>query len=367
VGLPLGKRVALGLTAAAICFAARQSIALAAPIAGNYAIVGSVAGSGQQWDQAIVDQRTDQLLLAQSGVTALDLRTHDLRTGLVRGVSTHDLVALPGGLVAVDDAASRVIEIFRATTGKVMSTIRMGEANPGGSFHALDALAWDPSSCLLIAINGDTGRVLFIDYRKGRVTGVVSLGAPAESAVADGSGNLFVNVNSRRGARIAVIDSRRRRMRREIALAGCVEATGIAFDRRDGVIADVCTRGLLKLIRADDPRQVASVRVGKDADDVVFDPERRRVFVPAADGTLSVLAVDGAQHIRLLQVLTTPVGTRLGAVDARTGRLYLPSARFGPPVPPNRYPTVLPGSFKILIVAPQRENSATSTPDGGPS
>jgi DNA-binding beta-propeller fold protein YncE len=367
VGFPLRKRLGLGLTAAAICFVVRPGVALAAAISGNYAIVGSIAGSGGQWDQAIVDQRTDRLLLAQSGVTALNLRSHDLQTGLVRGVSTHDLTVLPDGLVAVDDAASREIEIFRATTGRVMSTIRTGEANPGGSFHALDALVWEPASGLLIAINGDTGRVLFIDCRKARVMGVLALGAPAEAAVADGSGNLFVNVNSRRGARIAVIDSRRRRVKREIALEGCAEATGIAFDRKDDVIVDVCTRGLLKLIRADDRRQVASIKVGKDADDVVFDPDRRRVFVPAADGTLSVLAVDGAQHIRLLQILTTPVGTRLGALDVRTGRLYLPSARFGPPIPPNRYPSVIPGSFKILVVAPQRDYSATSTSGGSSS
>lgn len=358
----------LGLTAAAFClFLARPGVALATAITGNYAIVGSVAGSGRQWDQAIVDQRTDQLLLAQAGVTALNLRTHALRTGLVKGTSTHDLAVLPEGQVAMDDAASREIEIFRATTGEVMATIRTGAENPGRSFHALDALVWDRASGLLIAFNGDTGRVLFIDSRKGRITGVLSLGAPAESAVADDSGNLFVNVNSRRGARIAVIDSRRRRVKREIALQGCAEANGIAFDRKDDVIVDVCTRGLLKLIRADDLRQVASISVGKDADDVVFDPDRRRVFVPAADGTLSVLAVDGARHIRLLQVLTTPVGTRLGAVDVRTGRLYLPSARFGPPIPPNRYPSVIPGSFRILIVAPQSAQSAISTSHGSSS
>jgi DNA-binding beta-propeller fold protein YncE len=357
VGFPLGKRICLGLTAAASCLLAHPSPGLGAETAVKYAVVGSVAGSGGQWDQAIIDQQTDQLLLAQSGVTALDLRTEDLRSGLVSGGSTHDLAALPGGLAAVDDAASREIQVFRATTGKVISTIRTGTANPGAGFHALDALIWDPSSGLLIAINGDTGRVLFVDLPKGRVTGVLSLGSPAESGVADGSGDLFVNVNSRRGAWIAVIDSRRRRLTREIPLEDCAEATGIAFDRNDGLIVDVCTRGLVKFIRARDARQVASVSVGKDADDVMFDPGRRRVFVPAADGTLSVLEVDGSKRIRRIQMLATPVGTRLGALDARTGRLYLPSARFGPPRTPNPYPSVIPGSFRILIVAPQRGRS----------
>jgi len=31
----------------------------------------------------------------------------------------------------------------------------------------------------------------------------------------------------------------------------------------------------------------------------------------------------------------------------------LPAAKFGPPVPPSPYPSVLPGSFEILVVAPK--------------
>jgi hypothetical protein len=46
------------------------------------------------------------------------------------------------------------------------------------------------------------------------------------------------------------------------------------------------------------------------------------------------------------------VGTRLGAVDVASGRVYLPSAKFGPPKPPIPCPTVLPGTFEFLVVAP---------------
>ena len=53
----------------------------------------------------------------------------------------------------------------------------------------------------------------------------------------------------------------------------------------------------------------------------------------------------------LAQTLKTRKSVRLGALDAKTGKLYLPSAKLGPPVPPSPWPTVIPGTFEFLVVA----------------
>jgi hypothetical protein len=80
---------------------------------------------------------------------------------------------------------------------------------------------------------------------------------------------------------------------------------------------------------------------------------RRRAFVAGGeDGTLSVIAVRSNRDIAVLQTLSTQKGTRLGAVDIDSGRVYLPSAKFGPPKPPIPYPTVLPGTFGFFVAAP---------------
>jgi hypothetical protein len=44
------------------------------------------------------------------------------------------------------------------------------------------------------------------------------------------------------------------------------------------------------------------------------------------------------------------VGARTVALDERTGRLYLPTAKYGPPATPGGRPTVEPGSFQVLVV-----------------
>ncbi|MEA3150260.1 MAG: hypothetical protein QOD56_1199, partial [Gammaproteobacteria bacterium] len=108
----------------------------------------------------------------------------------------------------------------------------------------------------------------------------------------------------------------------------------------------------LKVVDETAGHVVASLAVGQGADAVMFDPKRRLAFVASGDnGKLSVVSVRSAKDVALIQTLDIPKGTRLGAVDVDSGRLYLPSAKFGPPKPPIPYPTVLPGSFEFLIVA----------------
>jgi hypothetical protein len=108
-----------------------------------------------------------------------------------------------------------------------------------------------------------------------------------------------------------------------------------------------------KFIHAKSGREAASINVGKGADAVMFDSQRHGAFIASGDdGTLSVIAVRSAADIAVVQTLATQKGTRLGAVDSTTGRVYLPAAKFGPPVPPSPYPSALPGTFQILVVAP---------------
>jgi hypothetical protein len=144
-----------------------------------------------------------------------------------------------------------------------------------------------------------------------------------------------------------------RKVVKRIPLDGCEEATGLAYDQADQVVLSVCDNGILKAYDARAGRVVASIAVGRGADAVMFDSVRRRAFVAGGDdGTLSVIAVRGGGDIARVQTLSTQAGTRLGAVDIGSGRVYLPSAKFGPPKPPIPYPAVLPGTFEFLVAAP---------------
>jgi hypothetical protein len=347
----LARRILL--TAVSCAAATTWSLESSAAEAAAYSIVAHVRGSGGAWDYAVIDAHSGRLFLAQGGVTAVDLKTSSVTTGLVPGKMTHGLTPLGDGTLAVDDSQSKVITIFDGASGKILSTISTANENLVSGVHALDAMVLEPKSGLLIALNGESGLVLLVDVKKSSVVGTMSLDGHPEFAAADGMGNIYINVNRAKKSEIVAVDIASRKIVRRVPLNGCEEATGAAYDEADGLVMSVCDNGVFKAFDTRARRMVASIAVGRGADAVMFDAMRRRAFVPSGEaGTLSVIAIRSKSDIALVQTLRTQVGTRLGAVDVDSGRVYLPAAKFGPPKPPIPYPTVLPGSFEFLVAAP---------------
>jgi DNA-binding beta-propeller fold protein YncE len=337
----------------------------AAPVrasAHEYVLSARITGPGGAWDYAVVDDSNSRLYLAQQGVTALDLGSGELTHGLLKGGMTHGLAPLGDGSVAVDDAVTKTITVFNGATGQVRATINTARDNPVAGVHALDALVREPKTGQLAAVNGESGLLLLVDLERQSVVGTVKIGGKPEYAAADGVGRIYINVSRDEKAEIVAVDVLARKVVGHIPLLGCEEPTGLAYDREADLLMSVCDNGIAKFIRAGNAEEVASLPVGKGADAIMFDPRRRRAFVPGAEsGTLSIIAVRSASDIAVVQTLDTQRGTRLGAVDSATGKVYLPAAKFGPPVPPSPYPSVVPGSFVILVVAPALTLSGVDT------
>src|ERR1700736_1282310 len=173
--------------------------------AAGYSITAHVPGSGGAWDYAVADAHSGRLFLAQGGVTALDLKTNTVTTGLVPGKMTHGLAPLGDGTLAVDDSLSKVITIFDGASGKILSTISTANDNPVSGIHALDAMVLEPKTGLLVAINGESGLLLLVDVKKSSVVGTLSVGGHPEFAAADGLGQLYINVNGAKASEIVAV------------------------------------------------------------------------------------------------------------------------------------------------------------------
>jgi hypothetical protein len=347
--------MAMRILAIALCFAisALFSLRAAGANGAGYSIAGHIpGGAGAAWDYAVVDPASGKLYLAQAGITSLDLKSHIVVTGLVHGSLSHGVAVLGAGRLAVDDSQTKEILLFDGS-GKILATISTAADNPANGNHALDALVFEPRSRLLVAVNGESGLLLFIDVAQSRVIGTLAVGGHPEFAVADGAGILFVNVNRGKRSEIVGIDVAARSIVKHHPLSGCEGATGLAYDASERLLMAACDNGLFKVIGADNGKSAASIAIGSGADAVMWDPKRRTAFVASGDtGTLNVIAVRSASDIALAQILPTQKGTRLGAIDVDSGVLYLPSAKFGPPKPPLPYPAVVPGSFEFLMIAP---------------
>jgi hypothetical protein len=90
---------------------------------------------------------------------------------------------------------------------------------------------------------------------------------------------------------------------------------------------------------------------------LIFDAASGRVFTSNRDRTLTVLHEQPSGHYAAVQTVETDTGARTIAFDEKTGRIFLPTAKFGPaPAPtrdaPDPRPPMVPASFGIIVLGP---------------
>jgi DNA-binding beta-propeller fold protein YncE len=331
------------LLAALLLALASLPAARAGEGAGGFEVLDRIAGPDGRWDYTTIDQKARRLYLGRkSGVLTMDLDTHAITPLAVPGEDVHGATPVgDSGLVLSTNGASNTVTIFESQGYKVRGKVGVG-ASP-------DDAVFDPATRLVAVMNHDDGTVSMVDPAALKLVRTIQVGGVLEAAAVAAGGTLYVNVADRH--EIAVVDLPAGKLLRRYPLAGCEEPSGLAYDTADGLIASVCDNGVTKILHAADGTEVATIKTGLGSDGLIFDARRKLFFVPAGKtGTLSVIALDAAGKPELRQVVETAPGARLGALDEKTGRIYLPNARRGPPVPPDPWPSVVPGTFAFVVV-----------------
>jgi YVTN family beta-propeller protein len=313
----------------------------------RYEIKGQIAAPDALWDYASVDSAARRLYVGRiGGVMAVDLDSQSVTPVLVSSPLVHAVLPIRDtGLVASTNGEGNTVSIFEGKSGNIVATIPAGREP--------DALALEPKSDLLVVANAESDDLTLIDVKRLAVVGEIAVGGKPEFLAVDGGGLVYNNIENRN--EVAVIDITARKIIRKIKLSGCQEPTGLAYDAADSLLISVCQNGVVKFINAKTYHDAATFTVGKGPDAVIFDATRHAVFVPSgADGTLTVFSVGSAADIRVQQTLHTKLGTRTGALDSTTGVLYFPSAQLAPPAKPGSWPSVVPGTFAVLVISPNR-------------
>ena len=102
---------------------------------------------------------------------------------------------------------------------------------------------------------------------------------------------------------------------------------------------------------------VATVPIGSGVDGAGFDPASGDAFASNADGTLTVIHQDDPDHYRVAGSVQTPQASRNMGLDPTNHRVFVVSAKFGPPPVAGRgRPLVLPDSFSLMVI--EREGPA---------
>ena len=308
-----------------------------------YSVISQIRAGDGGWDLASVDPVDQRLYVAHGdGVTAIDLRTGAAEDRIVPGRRVHAAMAIPGthDVISTNGETNDAF-LFDGRTGQIRATIPTGK-NP-------DAAAYDPATQTVWVFNPGSGDATVIDPRSAKAVATVQIGGSLELGVADGSGRMFVNVEDKN--EVVVLDTRRRKVVRHIALEGCDGPTGIAFDPATREIVSACSNGVA-IVSSTSGRKVANLPIGKGADGAVFDAKRRLALVPSGrDGSVTIIRLSPTPAV--VGHIATAVSARTIAIDPSTGRVYLPSAILAPAVG-NERPKAIPGSFLVLVAAPGR-------------
>jgi DNA-binding beta-propeller fold protein YncE len=312
-----------------------------AQAAAGYHVVDRIPGPDGGWDYVRVDAAKNRVLVTRgTSVMAVDLATKAVTSGLAPGLRLHDAMPVNGGLeMLVTNGGRNAVVFADADSGAAVATAPAGK-NP-------DAAVFDAGSGLILVMNHSGGDITLIDAKTHATVGTIPVGGDLEAGAVDGAGKAFVNVEDKN--QIAVIDLAARKVIAHYALTGCDGPTGLAYDAADQLLIAACD-GSTDLVDAKTGTILQTLATGNGADGVAYDPNQKLAFVPAGhDGTLSVISVARGQAV-VVETVQTEIGARTIALDERTGRLYLPTARLGPPATAGGRPTHVPGTFELLVV-----------------
>lgn len=217
----------------------------------RYALVGRIqcCQDVHGWDYAAIDARTHRLYLAANGVLVLDLASRHTIVNFIptaSGKMIHSVIPISSAMGALADATDNRVALFDATTGRVLVEIPTGAAPDPHDWHNPDALLMEPSTGLLVAVNGDSGELILIDTTKRQLTGRIHIGGRLEFAAAGMDGGVYVNVASKNA--LALVNVRSRKLLKVIPLSGCEEPTGLAFDPSERLAVSVCSNGTAQLV-----------------------------------------------------------------------------------------------------------------------
>jgi DNA-binding beta-propeller fold protein YncE len=323
------------------------AVPLAAAPAPHYEVTGSVAGPDGGWDLLTVDPAAHRLYVARAtSVTMVELRGAPNVSSIGNVQRGHAAVPIPGrNLLLVTSGSDGRARLYATPGGRLVADIPVGRKP--------DAAIWDARLGAVLVMNAEDGTVAVVDPARRAVVRTIRLAPGLELPVLDGRGMLYVN-NEELGL-IHVADPATGRVGAPIALPGCQGPTGLAYDGRGGRLIAACANGKAAIVDLASGRLIQLVDIGRGPDGAVVDDARGVALIPCGrDGELDVIPLREPGPLAVAARVPTETGARTIALDPATGRVYLPTARFGAAPAGGGRPQALPGSFHILVVSPAR-------------
>jgi len=340
ITLPLA---ALGLLAPGV---ARAAPAAAPPP--SYHLLQKVTLGGEGgWDYLTVDPAARRLYISRgTHVMVVGADTYKVVGDIPDTSGVHGIALAPAlGRGFTSNGQSNTVTIFDLKTLKVLGTAPTGDRP--------DAILYEPATRRVFTFNGGGDSATAINAVTGKVLGTIPLGGRPEFAAADGKGMVYDNIEDRN--EMVAIDARTLALTRRYPLAPLASPSGLAIDAKHRRLFAVCDGKKMAVVNADTGKVVASPAIGDGPDAADFDPSAGLAFSSnGEDGTLTVIREDAPNSYTPAQTVPTQAGARTMALDAKTRRVFLVTAKPLPATPgaPPWRRSYVPGTFTLLVFGP---------------
>jgi DNA-binding beta-propeller fold protein YncE len=318
-----------------------------APQASGYHLLTKIEAGGEGgWDYLMVDGAGRRLYVSHSTrVMVFDADTFKSIGEISDTPGVHGIaIASDLGRGFTSNGRDGSVTIFELKTLKPISKVKVG-TNP-------DCIIYDPATHRVFAFNRGSSNASAIEAKTGEVSAPIALGGHPEFATADGKGMVFVNLDDK--SEVVAIDSRKLEVKAHWPVAPAEDCSGMAIDRKHARLFSVCGNNKMAVIDAKTGKVVADVPIGRGPDAAGFDPETNLAFSSNGEGTLTVVHQDSPDKYSVVANVPTQRGARTMALDPKTHNVFMATAQYGPPPAatpehPNPRPSVVPGSFVILV------------------
>jgi len=343
--------------AGALWLAAIGAQAQAAP---QYRIAHEVSLPGDGgWDDLTFDDGGHRLFIAHgSEVQVVDADKLTLAGAIADTPGVHG-IALAGdvGHGYVSAGRSGTIVVFDLKSLARLKEIKTTGDNP-------DAILYDSATHRVFSFNGRGRNVTAVDAKTDEVIGTIALDAKPEFAVSDGKGTLYVNLEDK--SSIAQIDAQHLKVGAVWPIDGCEQPSGLAIDLPGQRLFAGCSNKVMAVLDIRSGRTLGTAPIGAGVDGAKYDSGTHQAFASCGEGVLSVIGTGADGKPAVAQSLPTQRGARTMALDEHAHRLFLVTARLGPPPAatadnPHPRPAILPGTFRLLVVEPVKPTTASGT------
>ena len=308
-----------------------------------------VGGEGG-WDYLAVDQYARRLYVSHgTKAIVIDMEADKVVGEIPDTPGIHGFAIAPDlGRCFTSNGRENKVSIVDLKTLKTLSKVETGE-NP-------DAILFEPGNKEVYAFIGRGRSATVIEGATGKVVATIPLLGKPEFGVANPRAKrVYSNLEDK--SEVAVIDTEAHKVLSTWPLAPGQEPSGMAFDGKHHRLFVGCGNKLMLMLDSTTGKVVDKVPIGDGVDATKFDIALQLAFSSCGDGTVTIAHEESPDKLTVVQTLKTEPRAKTMALDPKTHRIYLASAKFEAateqPAPGKRSrPKMVPDSFKVLVYGP---------------